>query len=77
MSWTFTRISHPQFAADLLHIEGLALVGEGGVARDHERTRDAREVGGQVLGHAIDEVVLLRITAEVSERQHNDGKMRQ
>jgi hypothetical protein len=66
---SFQHIAHVQFAADLPHIEGLALVGEGGVARDHKGTRNAREIGGQALGHAIDEVVLLGITAQVRERQ--------
>ena len=34
------------------------------------------KVRGQALSHTIDEVVLLGITAEVGERQHNDGKTR-
>jgi hypothetical protein len=38
-------IANVQFASDLLQINGFALVGEGGVAPDHERTADAREVG--------------------------------
>ena len=38
-------IADVQLAADLLQIDGLALVGEGGVAPDHERAANAREVG--------------------------------
>jgi hypothetical protein len=30
------NVPHVQFAPDLFNIEGLALVGESGVARDHE-----------------------------------------
>src|SRR5215469_11892093 len=32
----FEHIAHAQIAANLLHINSAALVGEGGVARDHE-----------------------------------------
>ena len=54
----------------------LALEGEGRVARDHEAVADAREVGGEVLGDAVGEIILARIAGEVSERQHDDGEMR-
>ena len=43
---------------------------------DDKRAPDAREIGGQVLGHAIDKVVLRRIAAEIGERQHDDGETR-
>ena len=55
---------------------GLAFVGEGGVAADDERARDAREVGGEALGDAVDEIVLLRIAADVGERQDDDREAR-
>ena len=35
-----------------------------------------REVGGEILGHAVDEIILLGIAAEVRERQHDDGASR-
>ena len=43
---------------------------------DHERAADARQVRGQALGHAIDEIVLLGIAADIRERQHHDGQTR-
>ena len=52
------HIADVQLAPDLLHIDAPALVGEGGVAPDHEGAADARQIGGQALGHAVDEIVL-------------------
>ena len=73
---TFEHVAHVQFAADLLHVEGLALVGKGGVTGDHERASDAREIGGQALGHAIDEIVLLGVAADIGEGQDDDREPR-
>ena len=70
------HVAHVQFAADLLHVIGLALVGEGGVARDHERASDAREIGGKALGYAIDKIFLLGVAADIGEGQNNDGQTR-
>jgi hypothetical protein len=67
---------HIQLAANLFHVERLALVSEGRVARDHERAGDAREVGGQALGHAVDEIFLLGVAAQIGEWQHNNGQTR-
>jgi hypothetical protein len=54
----------------------LALEGEGRVAGDHEAVADAREIGGQVLGYAVGEIVLGRVAGQVGEGQYDDGKMR-
>ena len=72
----FEHVADVQLAADLLEINRFAFVGECGVSADDERAADARQVRGQALGHAIDEIVLLGIAAEIGERQHNDGKTR-
>src|SRR5216683_2515496 len=73
---TFQYIMDVQLATDLLEINRFAFVAECGVSVDNERSADPRQVSGQAFGDAIDEVVLLGITAEVSERQYHDGKMR-
>src|SRR5262249_9173518 len=38
--------------------------------------RDARQIGGQVVGEAVCKVLLVRIVAQVSKRQHNDRQGR-
>ena len=67
------RIAHGECRAHFGHRDRAALVGEGRVARDHEKTRDLREVGDDVFGHAVHEIFLLGIRAHVVERQHHDG----
>ena len=72
----FEHIAHAKLLADLLGVDALALVGEGGVARDDEAVADAREIGGEVLGDAVGEIVLGRIAGEIGEGQHHDREMR-
>ena len=66
------HIADIQLATDLPYIGRPALVGERGIAADHERAADARQVGGQAFDHAVDEIFLLVIAANVGERQHHD-----
>src|SRR6516164_3101164 len=61
----FEHITHAQLAADLLHVDCLALVGECCVARDDEEPSDARETSDDVLNHAVAEIILFRIAAHV------------
>ena len=72
----FQHIADVQLAADLLQIDGLALVGEGGVAPDHERAANARKIGRQALRDPVDEMLLLRAAADIGERQHDDREAR-
>src|SRR5207237_1220046 len=72
----FEHVAHAELLADLLRIDGLALEGKGGVARDHEAVADARQIGGEIFGDAVGEIVLARIVREVCEGQHHDGEMR-
>ena len=72
----FEHVAHVELLADLLGVEALALEGEGGVARDDEAVADARQVGGEVFGDAVGEIILGRIAGEVGEGQHHDGEMR-
>ena len=65
----FEDVAHVELAPDLFEIDGPALVGEGRAPADDERARDAREVGGQALGDAVDEILLLGIAADVGEGQ--------
>jgi AraC-like DNA-binding protein len=72
----FQDVAHTQLAADLLCIDSLVPIGERGIARDHEHVREPREIGRQILGHPVGEILLLRIVAEIGERQHDDRQPR-
>ena len=71
----FQHEPHAQLVADLLHLGRLALEGEGGVPSDHEQAGDFRQIGDQILGHAIAEILLLDVAAHVGERQYGDRRL--
>jgi hypothetical protein len=71
----FEHISNAEFLADLLGVDALALVSEGRVAGDDETVLDARKFGGEILGHAVGEIILTRIPGEIGERKHDNRKM--
>ena len=64
---TFHRVAHAQFVADAFDVDGLPLVGEGSVACRHHKTRLPSKRGGQVLGDAVGDGVLLLCAVEVVE----------
>jgi hypothetical protein len=66
------HVAHAQVLGDLPHLHRLALVGEDRVAGDHEEARDLRQVRDQVLGHAVGEVLLVRVVGHVGEGQDGD-----
>ena len=68
------HIANAEVLADLPHVYGLALVGEGGAARDHERAADPREARSQPLGQDIGKVILPRIAAQIGKGEYNNGK---
>ena len=68
----FEHIAHAELAADLLHVDRAALVGEGRVARDDEQMPVAGQPGDDVLDHPVGEELLLGIRAHVLEGQDRD-----
>src|SRR5262249_8937279 len=70
----FEHIAHTQFASDLLHVYGAALVGEAGIASDDEQRWVSRQRGDNVLGDPIRKELLLGVTAHIDERQDRDGR---
>src|ERR1700738_552517 len=54
-------IANVELTSDLLHIDGVALVAEGRVARDHQAPGNPREVGGESLGDSVGEILLVGI----------------
>lgn len=65
-----------EFAADLLEIDRLALVGEGRVAGDDKGAANPREIGGEAFRHAVDKGFVIRVAAEVREREHDNRQAR-
>jgi hypothetical protein len=66
------QVTHAQLAADSFRVYRLVPVCEGGIARDHEHIGDPREIGRQILGDAIREILLIWIVAKIVEWQHDD-----
>src|SRR5262245_35284780 len=50
---SFENITDAEISANLLHINGFALVGKGRVAGDHETVGDPREIGSQIVGDSV------------------------
>src|SRR6516164_6004325 len=71
----FEHVSDAEFLTDLLRIDHLAFVGEARVAGDDEQPADARERGDDLLDHAVGEIFLLRIAAQILERQYRDRRL--
>ena len=68
----FHDVVDAEFAGDLLRLDGLALVDEDGVARNHEELAEAGKLSDDVLGEAVSEELLLWIAAHVDEGQYSD-----
>ena len=65
-------IADVQLASDLLHVEPLALISEGRIAGDDVGAPNARKIGRQALGDPVDEMLLVRVSADIGERQDDD-----
>ena len=72
----FQNIANAELLADFPGVGVLALESEGGVARDDEGAAEAREVGSEIFGYAISEIVLARIAREVGERKYDHRRTR-
>ena len=70
----FQDISHPYLSTHVLHLHRFALVGERRVTGDDEKAGDLGEVGIDVFGDPIAEVLLFGIVAHVVEGQDDNGR---
>ena len=61
-------ITNIQLTSDLLRIDGVALVAEGRVARDHQAPGNPREVSGETFGDPVGEIFLVGIVRQVRKR---------
>ena len=57
----FEHVANAKLLADFPGVDILALEREGGIARDNEGATKAREVGGETLSDAVDEIILGRV----------------
>ena len=64
----FQDITDPLLPPNLANIDCLILIGEGGIAGDHEEPRNLRQGGNNVFGNPVGEVLLLGITRHVVKR---------
>src|SRR6476660_4230872 len=69
----FEHITHTKLASYLLDIDGFPLVSEARIARDNEQPLEPRQRCDDLFDHPIREKLLLRVSAQVMERQHRDG----
>ena len=69
----FDDILHAELAAHALHVDILAAIAERGVARQHMQVPEARQLGDDVFGDAVAEILLLDIAAHAGEGQDGDG----
>ena len=67
-------VTRTEFAPHVANIGAQALVRKGRVTRDDLDPGYPRNIGDQILGHAVGEILLLGIAAHVGERQHGDGR---
>src|SRR6516164_3645613 len=71
----FEHIADTELSADLLHLDRLAFVRKARIAGDHEEPADAGERGNDLLNHAVGEIFLLRVTAQIGEGQYRDRRL--
>src|SRR2546423_149633 len=64
--------AHAELAPDPFHVDGLPLVDEARIAGDDKEPSDTGKRGDDLLDHAVREILLLRIAANVLERQHSN-----
>jgi hypothetical protein len=64
----FEHVTHAQFARQLLHIDGPALVGKARIAGDYEEPWQPGDRRRDLLDHAVGEIFLLGVARHVLER---------
>jgi hypothetical protein len=69
------QIAHAQFADNPPDVDRLPLVRKTRTGSDDKQPADAGERGDYLLDHAVGEVLLLRIAAQVLEWQHRNRRL--
>ena len=69
----FEYIADAEIAANGPHVRGLASVNLSRITSDDKQVLRVREVGNDILGNPVGEVIPFRILSNVLERQDRDG----
>lgn len=69
----FQHVAYAEFLTDLSHIHRTTFVREGGVAGDDEHPVQPRQSGDNVLDQTIEKINLLRVAAQITERENCEG----
>src|SRR5271167_1193249 len=70
----FEHVADTKLAADLLRVDWLVPIRQRGISRDNEHVREPREIGREIVGDPVREVLLLPVVAEVCKGQDDDRK---
>ena len=70
----FDDIADAELLADLLVMDGFALVDERGIPRDHIEPAQLRQRGDDVLADAFRKIFLLGLAGDIGKRQHRDRR---
>src|SRR5258707_279096 len=71
----FKHVTDPKLATDLLYVHGPAFVDEARIAGDDEQAGKAGKRRNDVLHDPIRKVLLLRVAAQILERQNRNGRL--
>jgi hypothetical protein len=69
---TFEDVTYAQLPPDLPDVDRFTLVLKRRIASEHHELGESGQFGDDVLGDAVTEVLLLRISGEIDECQYRD-----
>src|ERR1700730_6848291 len=72
----FEDVVNTELAADLLHVDRLALVSKSGGAGDHKAPGNPRQIARQIVGDSVRKIFLLGVVRQVAKRQDDDRQAR-
>src|SRR5712672_1185514 len=68
------HVADPELAGELLRIGSFALVAKAGIASHDREPPCPRQLGDQVLGHAVEKELGLGVATKVLKRQDSDRR---
>src|SRR6516164_9878664 len=71
----FEHVAHAELATDFAYVHSRTLVSKGGAARDHKKCMVVRQVGDDVLGDTLREILLFGLAAHIGKGQHRDRRL--